>query len=122
MWSDTVASRGNHQPAWRYLLGWHETRAGTTGIYTNPFGSLIAGTSNLGAVPDFDFFAVPGTDPATKFDVFPGAPAVTDGATVVFKGNYTVGDRGQDRRLLPRPRRTRRSRSSTAPRSRPPGA
>ena len=40
-------------------------------------------------MPDFDFFAVPGTDPAIKFDVFPGAPAVTDGATVVFKGNFT---------------------------------
>ncbi len=90
MWSDTVASRGNHQPAWSY-----STSAGTTGIYTNPFGSLIAGTSNLGAVPDFDFFAVPGIDPVTKFDVFPGAPAVTDGATVVFKGNYTVGDLGK---------------------------
>ena len=68
-----------------------ETRAGTTGIYTNPFGPLIAGTSNVGAVPDFDFFAVPDSDPAIKFDVFPGAPAVTDGATVVFKGNFTEG-------------------------------
>ena len=91
MRSDTVASRGNHQPVWKYQLSDDsETRAGTTGIYTNPFGSLIAGTSNLGAVPGFDFFAVPGTDPAVKFDVFPGAPAVTDGATVVFKGNYTT--------------------------------
>ena len=91
MRSDTIASRGNHQPVWRYLRpDGSETRAGTTGIYTNPFGPLIAGTSNLGAVPDFDFFAVPGTDPAVKFDVFPGAPAVT-GATVVFKGNFTEG-------------------------------
>jgi hypothetical protein len=90
MWSDTVASRGNHQPVWRYLLEGTETRAGTTGIYTNPFGPLIAGTSNVGAVPDFDFFAVPGIDPAVKFDVFPGAPAVT-GTTVVFKGNFAEG-------------------------------
>ena len=96
MRSSTVASRANHQPAWRYQLSDDsETRAGTTGIYTNPFGSLIAGTSNLGAVPDFDFFAVPGIAPVTKFDVFPGAPAVTDGATVVFKGNYTVGSEGK---------------------------
>ena len=96
MWSDTVASRGNHQPAWMYLLSdVTETRAGTTGIYTNPFGPLITGTSNLGAVPDFDFFAVPGIAPAIKFDVFPGAPAVTDGATVVFKGNYTVDEVGK---------------------------
>ena len=98
MWSGTVASRGNHQPVWEYLLSVGsetKTRAGTTGIYTNPFGPLIAGTSNLGAVPDFPFFAVPGIAPAIKFDVFPGAPAVTDGATVVFKGNYTVDDLGK---------------------------
>ena len=96
MWSDTVASRGNHQPVWRYSLPTNsETSAGTTGIYANPFGSLIAGVSNLGAVPGLDFFAVPGTDPAVKFDVFPGAPAVTDGATVVFKGNFTEGGVGR---------------------------
>ena len=40
MWSDTIASRGNHQPVWTYLLpDGTETRAGTTGIYTNPFGA-----------------------------------------------------------------------------------
>lgn len=88
--SDTIASRGNHQPVWSYTLDGTDTRAGTTGIYTNPFGDLITGASNLGAVPDFDFFAVPGTDPAFKFDVFPGAPAVTDESTIVFKGNYSV--------------------------------
>ncbi len=92
MWSDTVASRGNHQPVWRYTLDDTESSAGTTGIYTNPFAYLIAGASNLGAVAEFDFFAVPGTDPAIKFDVFPGAPSVTDGATIVFKGNYSVPD------------------------------
>jgi hypothetical protein len=94
MSSATIASRGNHQPVWNYLLpgGTTETRAGTTGIYTNPFGPLISGASNLGAVPDFDFFAVPGIDPAIKFDVFPGAPAVTDSTTIVFKGNYSVPD------------------------------
>ena len=85
MWSDTVASRGNHQPVWRYL----ETSGGTTGIYTTPFGSLITGMSNLGAAPGLGFFAVPDTDPAVKFDVFPGAPSVTDGDTLVFKGNFT---------------------------------
>ena len=95
MRSDTVASRGNHQPVWGYVLpDGSETRAGHTGIYTNPYGTLITGASNLGAIPDFPFFAVPGTD-GVLFDVFPGAPAVTDGATVVFKGNYTVGTLGR---------------------------
>ncbi len=95
MGSDTIASRGNHQPVWSYLLAdGSETRAGHTGIYTNPFGPLITGTSNLGAVPDLAFFAVPGTD-GVLFDVFPGAPAVTDHATVVFKGNFTEAGVGR---------------------------
>jgi len=93
MWKDTVASRANHPPVWTYLLpDGTETRAGTTGIYTDPFSALITGASKLGAVPGFAFFAVPGVSPAMMFDVFPGAPAVTDGATLVFKGNYSVPD------------------------------
>jgi hypothetical protein len=91
MWSDTIATRANHQPVWEYLLpDGSETRAGTTGIYTNPFGALITGASKLGAVPDFEVFAVPGLEPPTMFDVFPGAPAVTGETTLVFKGNFTV--------------------------------
>ena len=110
MSSNTIATRGNHQPVWEYFLeDGTETRAGTTGVYTNPFGPLITGASKLGAVPGFGFFAVPDSVPGTMFDVFPGAPAVTDGATIVFKGNYTVrrnsgGPRcngRQDRRVLP---------------------
>ena len=91
MWTDTIASRGNHQPVWEYTLdgGASESRAGTTGIYTNPMGTLITGASNLGATPGYGRFAVPGTN-GIKFDVFPGAPSVTDGNTIVFKGNYSV--------------------------------
>ena len=89
MWSATAASRGNHKPVWTYLLpDGTETRAGTSGIYTNPFGALIPGASVLGVVPEFGFFAVPDID-GLRFDVFPGAPAVTDTNTIVFKGNYT---------------------------------
>ena len=93
IFSNTVASRGNHQPAWEYMLpDGTESRAGTTGIYTNPFGSLISGDNNLGGAPglaDFGHFAEPVN--GVKFDVFPGAPAVTNGSTIVFKGNFTVG-------------------------------
>ncbi len=98
MFTDTIASRGNHQPVLSYTLsgGLSETRAGTTGIYANPMGTLITGASNLGAVPGYSYFAVPGTNPPIKFDVFPGAPSVTDGNTIVFKGNYSVaGSNGQ---------------------------
>lgn len=100
MWSSTVASRGSHQPVWEYQIDVDPetglpltTRVATTGIYTNPFGSLITGASNIGVVPEFDFFRVPEvTERSIKFDVFPGAPAVADKNTIVFKGNYTVPD------------------------------
>jgi hypothetical protein len=98
MWSDTIATRGNHQPVWEYGVDQDHTRAGTTGIYTNPFGALITGASKLGAAPGFGFFAVSGLGPLdrpTVFDVFPGAPTVTDGTTIVFKGNYTVAGVGR---------------------------
>ncbi len=95
MGSATIATRGNHQPVWKYdLPDGSETRAGTTGIYTNPFSELITGANKLGNVSGFSFFQVP--DPeftGTLFEVFPGSPSVTNGNTIVFKGNYT-GDRG----------------------------
>ena len=90
--SDTIATRGNHQPVWNYLLeDGTETRAGTTGIYTNPFEELITGAAKLGDVPEFSFFEVP-EFPGIRFEVFPGAPSVTEGDTIVFKGNYTAPD------------------------------
>jgi hypothetical protein len=93
--SETIATRGNHQPVWEYTLpDGSDTRAGTTGIYTNPYGNLITGASKLGSVPEFSFFQVPEV-PGTPFDVFPGAPAVTNGSTIVFKGNYTIEGSGK---------------------------
>ena len=60
---------------------------------------LITGASKLGAVTGFEYFAVPGisppTSPPTMFDVFPGAPAVANQSTIVFKGNYTVAGSGK---------------------------
>jgi hypothetical protein len=95
MRSETVATRGNHRPSWGYLLeDGSETRAGTTGIYTNPFGDLITGAAKLGDVPGFRFFRVPEFSDI-RFEVFPGAPAVTGGRTIVFKGNYTVDNVGK---------------------------
>lgn len=95
MFSNTIASRANHPPLWNYLLsdGITESRAGTTGIYTNAFGNLIAGASNVGGAEglnDFKFFTEPTT--GVKFDVFPGAPAVANSSTIVFKGNFTIAD------------------------------
>ena len=78
MHSDTIATRGNHQPVHRYYEpDGTETRAGTTGIYTNPYGDLITGAAKLGHVPDYGFFGVPDYNGVT-FEVFPGAPTITN--------------------------------------------
>lgn len=60
--SDTIATRGNHQPVWKVIdpvTNEIIEQVGTTGIYTNPFSNLITGASKLGSVPDFSFFEVP---------------------------------------------------------------
>ena len=90
MHTDTIATRGNHQPVHRYYEpDGTETRAGTTGIYSNPYdGELITGAAKLGHVPNFGFFGVPEQNNVT-FEVFPGAPSVTNGNVIAFKGNYT---------------------------------
>lgn len=88
MHTDTIATRGNHQPVYRYYEGDAETRAGTTGIYTNPQGELITGAAKLGHVPGYGFLGVP-EQGGVPFEVFPGAPSVTNGNVIAFKGNYT---------------------------------
>ncbi len=101
--SDTVAFRGQSEPVyWYNLTSDTTTRLGTTGIFSNPTGSLVTGVNLLGAVKDaldatidYSYFAVPGVTPVTRFDQFPGSPAITGGSTVVFKGNYTVDTIGK---------------------------
>lgn len=102
-----IATRGNHRPVHRYELDdGSETRAGTTGIYTNPFGDLMMGEANFGHAPGQEQFGVPEFS-NQRFEVFPGSPSITDGDTIVFKGNYTVGDSGKTgvyfRKLVPGP-------------------
>lgn len=93
--SSLIATRGQSQPVWTYLLGGTETRIGTAGLFVDPRGSLTTAASQLGAVVDdlgrvaFPWYSVPGANAGTRFDQFPGAPSVTDGRYLVFKGNYT---------------------------------
>jgi hypothetical protein len=90
MHSNMIATRGNHQPVYNYYLDdGSETRAGTTGIYTNPYGDLMMGTAKLGHVPGFGFLGVPEQGDVT-FEVFPGAPSVASGNIIAFKGNYSA--------------------------------
>lgn len=94
--SDTVAFRGQSQPVWTYTLAdGTETRVGSTGIFSNPVGSLINGTGLMGLAPGFEYLQVPGAPTGTRFDQFPGSPSVTGSNTIVFKGNYTVDGGGK---------------------------
>ena len=88
--ADTVVTRGNHQPVWQVTndAGEVAEQVGTSGIYANPYGSLLTAASRLGSGAGFGFFDVPEAA-GIAFDVFPGAPAITGGDMVVFKGNYT---------------------------------
>jgi hypothetical protein len=90
--NNTIASRGQSKPVWRYTLpDGTESRTGTSGIYAMRLGERVGAMTQLGAVSGFDYFSVPGAQAATKFDQFPGSPAVANTNVVVFKGNYTDG-------------------------------
>ena len=93
-----TASRAQHLPVWTFLLDGLETRIGTAGLFA--FDALpappVTGASLLGAAvePDgvtltFPWYSVPGTVLGTRFDQFPGSPAISDGRFVIYKGNYT---------------------------------
>ena len=94
--SDLIATRGQSQPVWTYILDATETRVGTSGVYAFPGGVAVTGASLLGNAVEadqitlsFPWFAVPGAELGTRFDQFPGAPGVLDNRYIVFKGNYT---------------------------------
>lgn len=90
--TDSIVTRGTSQPVLTYLLDGADTKAGTSGVYVERNGKSGKGTltaaSQLGSVPGYSLFAVPGAESVTKFDQFPGAPSISDNL-VVFKGNYT---------------------------------
>ena len=93
--SSTLATRGNSQPVWTYLLSdGTETKAGTSGVFVTKNGSYPTAATQLGSVDGFSYFQTPNAQLATKFDQFPGAPAVS-GNRIVFKGNYTENSVGK---------------------------
>jgi hypothetical protein len=120
--ADAVATRGNHPPVWTWTPDEgaeaaadahdgeeeeEEERLGNTGVYVNLAaggpgrGPLVTGASVLGIVGQSDYvdltylFRVPGVEPVTRFEVFPGAPAITDEHLIAFKGNYSVAAGGR---------------------------
>ncbi len=89
--TNTVATRGASQPVWTYSLNGTDTKVGTSGVYVVQRGNDLTANSQLGVVPEYSFFQVPGVAAGLRFDQFPGAPAV-NGNSIVFKGNYTEVD------------------------------
>lgn len=90
-----VATRGNSAPVWSFTTPEGESRAGTTGIFAANDGyNLATSMTQLGLVPGFERHQVPGSLEITRFEMFPGAPAITDEGFVVSKGNYTDHDGG----------------------------
>ena len=83
-----------------YQLDGADTKVGTIGIFLNPGASLKTGIGLLGSVPPpagpvdgvnyFPYMQVPGAVAGTKFDVFPGSPAVADGDVIVFNPNPAI--------------------------------
>lgn len=88
--NQTIATRGQSKPVYTYYLSDStETRAGTSGVYVRRLGERVSAMTQLGAAPGFDYFSVPGAAPGTRFDQFPGSPAVANTNSAAFKGNYT---------------------------------
>lgn len=93
--TNMVATRGQSQPVVTLSDG---TKVGTSGIYAlyggNPWVPTAmnfgTGASQVGNVPNYNYFAVPGEPAGTKFDQFPGSPSPLANRLVLFKGNYTV--------------------------------
>ncbi len=92
--SDTIATRAQSKPVWVYTLNGSETNVGTAGIYTNPRGIPTTGASLLGIVPGFEYFRGPGRRTGHALRPVPGSPAITERATIVFKGNLRLRRRG----------------------------
>lgn len=92
MQDDTVATRGQSNPLWVYTLpDGTETRVGTSGVYALRNGAGLSVAGQFGAVPDLSYYGVPGAPAGTRFDQFPGAPAVGGQGRIAFKGNWTEG-------------------------------
>lgn len=89
--NNTIATRGQSKPVWTYTApDGTETRVGTSGVYTVHNGQSVSAASQVGSAPGFAHFSVPGATPGTRFDQYPGAPAV-GGSKIVYKGNFTDG-------------------------------
>lgn len=89
--SATIVTRGQSNPVWTYTdASGADTKAGTSGVYVLHKGTAKAAETQLGAAPGMNQYSVPGAPAGTRFDQFPGAPAV-GGDKIVFKGNYTSG-------------------------------
>jgi len=80
-------------PVFKYESDGAESKVGTTGVYIKTGNLLVTGAAKLGNVPVEElpqaaYWRVPGVGKNISFDVFPGAPSITDGFKIAFKGNF----------------------------------
>jgi len=93
--SSTIVTRGQSQPTWGFQdENGEEVRVGTSGVFVHFRGERVTAMTQLGAVPGFEYYSVPGAPLYTRFEQFPGAPSVMDLDTIAFKGNFSVGQQG----------------------------
>lgn len=93
--ANIIATRGNSSPVWQPLGEDGEERVGTSGLYVAIDGfNLATSMAQLGNVAGFEKYRVPGIDGQSRFDQFPGAPAITDNAVLISKANYSFEGHG----------------------------
>lgn len=84
--SPLVAFAATHPPVLQLTDG----KGGNAGLYANPSGNLVTGMGLFTQAP-YTYFQVPDMPAGTAFDEFPVSPAVVNGSTLVFKGDYLNG-------------------------------
>ncbi len=85
--SALVGFAATHPPVMQLQSG---GRVGSSGLYANPSNALDTAVGLFTQDP-YTFFQVPDMAAGTAFGAVPVSPAVVNGSTVVFKGDYLNG-------------------------------
>lgn len=85
--SPLVAFAATHPPVLQFASS---GKAGNAGLYANPSDILVTGVGLFTQAP-YTYFQVPDMPAGTAFNGLPVSPAVVNGSTLVFKGDYLNG-------------------------------
>ena len=91
MHSATIATRGNHSPVHQLPAGRRQRNAGRYDRNLHKrFWRSDRWRSQAGTRSGLGYTTAYPSSGDIAFEVFPGSPSVTNGNTIVFKGNYTA--------------------------------